>query len=363
MLRRISALTSAAIICGGVTFGFAEPVAAATIAVTTTSDVISATDGLMSLREAVLRANSLAGADTIQLPAGAYVVALHGDAEDAGRTGDFDISGTLSIVGAAGAANTFIDGGGSDRTLDLKANGRLTLIGVTVKKGFTEDDGGGLRAAAGAIVNIGGTGTAANQPAAFRENLTEGNGGAIASTNAQINVRRGSEISNNVAYVNGAGIASVGGSIALTGASMIENESRDAAGAIHATGTAITVNSSVLSRNKAEGDGGAISSANGSVALGAMSILEWNYSLGSGGAVHNVNGPVTVSGGSIVEFERRSNGRWRRRCPQRRRHRDRHRGEHPALEFLYRTWWCNLQCRRRHARHHRPHRKFPCTSQ
>ncbi|MGZ4716395.1 MAG: hypothetical protein ACXWCB_06800, partial [Acidimicrobiales bacterium] len=38
-----------------------------TIAVTTTADVINGSDGVLSLREAVIEANADAGADTIEL--------------------------------------------------------------------------------------------------------------------------------------------------------------------------------------------------------------------------------------------------------------------------------------------------------
>ena len=49
---------------------------------TTFADVINATDGVLSLREAVLAANASAGvADTINLPAGTYTLTLTGAGE------------------------------------------------------------------------------------------------------------------------------------------------------------------------------------------------------------------------------------------------------------------------------------------
>src|SRR5262245_54281822 len=52
--------------------------------VTTTADVVNANDGVLSLREAVLAANASAGvADTINVPAGTYVLTLTGPTEDA----------------------------------------------------------------------------------------------------------------------------------------------------------------------------------------------------------------------------------------------------------------------------------------
>lgn len=54
----------------------------ATFTVTTTSDVINAVDGLTSLREAIIDANALAGADEIVLGPGTYSLSLGSAGED-----------------------------------------------------------------------------------------------------------------------------------------------------------------------------------------------------------------------------------------------------------------------------------------
>src|SRR5439155_16048491 len=73
----------------------------AAYAVTTTADVVDAGDGLLSLREAVLAANASAGiADTINLPAGNYVLTRAGGAEDVAATGDLDLWDDVTIRGA-----------------------------------------------------------------------------------------------------------------------------------------------------------------------------------------------------------------------------------------------------------------------
>src|SRR5207248_424021 len=76
----------------------------AAILVTTTSD-----GGPGSLRDAILGANATPGADVITLPAGTYTLTIAGADEDAGATGDLDITDDLTINGA-GAATTIIDG-------------------------------------------------------------------------------------------------------------------------------------------------------------------------------------------------------------------------------------------------------------
>ena len=117
--------------------------------VTTSSDVVNASDGLLSLREAILAANASVGvADVINAPAGTYVLALTGAPEDAAATGDLDVSGDLTIQGS-GAATSLIDGNQADRVFDVRA-GSLSLAGLTVRNGFvtgsmSQAQGGGIR--------------------------------------------------------------------------------------------------------------------------------------------------------------------------------------------------------------------------
>src|SRR5262245_37492977 len=88
----------------------------ATFMVTTTLDVV-ATDGKLSLREAINAANAHPGPDAILLPPGVYRLALRG-ADDTNAAGDLDISGSTLIQGA-GAGATIIDGQQIDRVLDV----------------------------------------------------------------------------------------------------------------------------------------------------------------------------------------------------------------------------------------------------
>ena len=56
--------------------------------------------GDLSLREAVNLANANPGADQIQLAAGTYLLSLAGAGENASLTGDLDVLGDLTVVGA-----------------------------------------------------------------------------------------------------------------------------------------------------------------------------------------------------------------------------------------------------------------------
>src|SRR5262245_29680327 len=58
--------------------GLEDRLVPATFTVNTTLDLVNSSDGQLSLREAITRANAQVGADTIVLPAGVYRVTLAG---------------------------------------------------------------------------------------------------------------------------------------------------------------------------------------------------------------------------------------------------------------------------------------------
>jgi CSLREA domain-containing protein len=116
--------------------------ASGVIQVTTTQDVL-ATDSLCSLREAVRSANldqpiggctAGSGNDTIDVPAGTYVLTIAGRNENVGLTGDLDIKSRLTLRGA-GADATTIDGGYLDRVVQVHEGSRVTIDGVTITGG------------------------------------------------------------------------------------------------------------------------------------------------------------------------------------------------------------------------------------
>src|SRR5207253_4752858 len=114
----------------------------ATLTVTTPLDVVNATDGLLSLREAVLQANATNGADTIVVPAGTYTLTRAGANDDAALTGDLDLTGHVTIQGA-GAGATLIDAAGLDRVFHVLDGGNVILSGLTIQGGEA-DIGGGI---------------------------------------------------------------------------------------------------------------------------------------------------------------------------------------------------------------------------
>jgi CSLREA domain-containing protein len=130
----------------------AAPVGASVFTVTKTADTLDgACNTDCSLREAVTAANASPGADSIHLGPGVYSLTRLGPFEDGSATGDLDVQGELTILGA-GADRTILDGGLTDRLLEVQPEGTLELRGATVRNGwarvssFFDGQGGGIRA-------------------------------------------------------------------------------------------------------------------------------------------------------------------------------------------------------------------------
>src|SRR6266852_2133432 len=83
-----------------------------------------------SLREAVIKANSVAGSDTINIPAGTITLTQIGLKENFAVTGDIDVRDTVSIVGA-------VDGGGNPTSIIQGCGG---TSGVACSRGTAWND-------------------------------------------------------------------------------------------------------------------------------------------------------------------------------------------------------------------------------
>src|SRR5436190_4984695 len=86
-----------------------NPTQAITFTVNSSDDAVdvSAGDGICAtargvctLRAAIIETNALSRADTLLLPNGKFRLRIRGTDEDAGQTGDLDITNDLNIVGA-----------------------------------------------------------------------------------------------------------------------------------------------------------------------------------------------------------------------------------------------------------------------
>ncbi len=187
-LLRLAATALAFVLC--------PSLASAQINVTTTADTVVGGSGC-SIRKAVNNANlplggdttsgdcapGLAGADTINIPAGDYSIEIvPGIDEDLNMSGDFDIRDSVTITGA-GPGVTNIDGDSTWRVFDIlpvTPAVNAQLLRLTIGYGQHSFSGGGVR-------------VGPSTTALLEDVVLEGNqaprGGAVASEGALTMVR------------------------------------------------------------------------------------------------------------------------------------------------------------------------------
>ena len=264
---------------------WAIPALAATFTVNSTEDAVdiipgdgicaSALDGC-TLRAAIQEANASAGADTIVLPAGTYVLDIPGLEENTALTGDLDIASDLTISGA-GAKTTIIDGNEIDRVFHVQSGATLNLSGVIVRNGNstagTNKDGGGI--------NNQGTTTIDN--VAVNGN-TSGNGGGVYN-NGTLTITN-STLSNNVAdpaFPSGWGGAIYNNSTAtLTNVTISGNTADTGAGILMQPGTIATIFNCTIANNSGAFSSGVGLMGNGGFSGSVKKTILSNNLMGSG---------------------------------------------------------------------------------
>src|SRR5262245_37561460 len=224
---------------------------AATITVTTTDDEINA-DGDCSLREAIRAANldqavdacpAGSGADTINLPAGSYVLTIAGASEDAALTGDLDITEDLTISGA-GPSSTTIDANGLDRAIHIFSNTAVQIADVTIRGGATS-----IQAGSGILVY-----ESSSALTLTRSRVTNNVGNAGLWVNSGRLTVIDSRIQNNT----GGGVSVGTGTATIINSVVFGNTTNNVGGGITSDGT-LTVVNSTISGNSAAFSGGGIS--------------------------------------------------------------------------------------------------------
>jgi CSLREA domain-containing protein len=265
-----------------------------TINVDATTDEMDVNDSC-SLREAIQAANTDStidacsagnGADIITVPPGTYTLAIPGADEDAGVTGDLDITSNLTINGTdaiiQACDSTNGPCAGIDRVFQIVQgpglNVTVAINGVTIRNGSTSRGGGGIT-----------------------------NAGMLALTETTV--------SNNTATnASGGGIHN-SGTLVLDNSSVLANsmvadeEDLGGGGGIYSSGT-LSITDSIVSDNSAVGSfggaGGGITNDGGTATL-ARSAVSGNTTF-VGGGIFNRGGQLTVENSSISNNTALNNG-------------------------------------------------------
>ncbi len=254
-----------------------------------------------TLRAAITIANANPGPDEIDLDPtlGTYTITIPGIAEDAKATGDFDITGDLTINGDPNGTGTqsIIDGN-FDRAFDIRQTGTPPFV-PTVSLKWVKVIGGETFSGA----SIG--------PIAI-ESTTEplGNGGGI--YNAGNLTIDDSIISGNKVFDNngfGGGIYNESGTVILNGSTVSTNNvgAGGFGGGIYNASGNLTLNGSTVNTNNVGvgGFGGGIYNASGAVSVlassSATSLIKQNSTglNGGGGGIDSAGGSLTIDHSSV----------------------------------------------------------------
>jgi len=279
--------------------GGSPPAHALDYTVTKTADTADGTcDSDCSLREAIIAANSTpVFADSITLSAGTYSLTRAGANEDAGSTGDLDVtctsvgcstSAALTINGA-GAGVTIIDGGAIDRVFDTAAINVANNVTIFNLNDLTVRNGnpGG---AVGGGVRIGNSDTVNFTNVVVSNSSSSLNGGGIYSTGNL--TLTDSTVSANSASSTGGGIANAQpGIITLTAVTISGNGAGTGGGGLDNSSvqaSSATLTNVTISGNTANTNGGGVRNSG----LGAASISLTNVTIAGntapvGSGIHN----------------------------------------------------------------------------
>src|SRR5262245_36244902 len=233
----------------------------ATFFVNTLEDEVKA-DNFLSLREAISRANANPGLDTIRLGVvGTYTIKRAGNDNNSNDRGDFDVHGSLTIVGL-GAGLTAIDGGAvGERLFDVDASA-ITFANLALSNGGNDQSFGGAVQAVTANVTL---------------------------TNCLVTGNRG---------LKGGAINAENGNVTLNNSTMRGNRSLGTGGAIHASnGDVVLVNSRVTG-NTASKEGGGIFAGGGNITLRQSTVS--GCQANAGGGLFAGNGDVMLVGSTVA---------------------------------------------------------------
>lgn len=272
--------------------------------------------GHCTLRAAIIEANASPSVDTIQVPAGQYVITLAGRNEDQGQTGDLDVLSNLILTGA-GPDQTVVDAAGLDRVFHVASGANVTISAMTIRGGAGVDNGGGIANAGvvamqgcriefngsndqpirlgGGVYNSGALALSlsviANNQVGTTNMVGATGGGIYSLTAMSLNA---SQVENNSAI----GIQSLGGGVAST--VLLQMSTTDVRGNIAANGAGILqssgdafINASSIHDNQASQQGGGMRVLSGTLELVNTSVLN-NRANSHGGGLQVQTGDVVL---------------------------------------------------------------------
>ena len=256
--------------------------------VTTLLDVVDETDGLLSLREAIQRAESY---DII-----AFAPSLAGETVVL-EGAELAISKDL-IIDATSIGGITIDAYDQSRVFYIGSGVSVDLLGLTVTGGWTEGNGGGIYVAD--------YGSLALADCTVTKNTATNYGGGIYVASGGMLTVLDSTVAENTATNYGGGIYNSYGTLTITGSAVSGNTASEGGGIYNNYGT-MTITDSAVSGNTANYGGGIY---NYSTLTITGSAVSGNTASESGGGIYN-GGSLTMTNCIVSENTvYRSNSSW-----------------------------------------------------
>lgn len=296
----------------------------APLEVNTELDIVDGGDAFLSLREAIILANSNGEADIITFAVGITQITLSigTSGEDAAAGGDLDILNDFLDPGAdltidGGTSGVSIDANSIDRVFDIQTGATVVMTNLLITGGDTNTDGGGIRVNSGADLTLENSTVSQNTSQDFgggisvsvghltltdsliRNNQAAFDGGGVHFEGGTGTIS-GSRITGNTAFAGG-GLLVDDSQVELTGSLVDDNTATTIdGGGINVEGTTseLTMINSTISGNRAEdatfGGGGGLYVLEGTVNLTHVTIADNTSNIGSG-ALDNFGGTVNAT--------------------------------------------------------------------
>jgi CSLREA domain-containing protein len=325
----IAALAVAVGALGGLTS--ASAATGAEFTVTSAADAVDAgvgngscatSTGACTLRAAIQEANAIPGHDTIRIPAGTYAIAIAPQNTNLAESGDFDITGSVTIIGD-GPGSTILDGGapsssapeirGRDRIIEVHASAaEVVVTGLSVQEGYSAEHGGAISTTSSGVLRL--------VNVHVRDSYAAKYGGGLANAGVGRVELVGSRMSGNGAKEGGSAIHNhVDGTVSIADASEIVDNPGASISAYPITGAAVNnegegdtvgtieVLDSTIARNESSSNGGGIRNDRDGRVVVRRSTITGNRTSSSGAGIYSVSGEILVAEGSSISANHAGN--------------------------------------------------------
>ncbi len=245
-----------------------------------------------TLRDAIIAANDLAGADEIRIAA-----SIVGTITLDPVAGGLRITDPVSILGPGADSLTIrADTSTSEfRVLDVTASGGdVSIDGLNLTGGRVPSDAGGA-------IRFLSNGTLSITSSTLSGNTAANGGGVYSGASGKIEITDSSISGNTALYGAAGGIQNVNGNITVTSSVVDRNQALNSGGGILNRYGAITITDSQVTDNQVTYpgyQGGGISSGEGNLTI-TGSTISGNTTAGDGGGIYSYGGVVSIKDSAI----------------------------------------------------------------